>query len=169
MLFLALGDFLSDSVYFHSAEIFYKQFAVKVIHFMLDADSQKILCLHFKFLAFGVLRADGDLLVSFYGIVNFGNREAAFFPLCCFAIISCDTRVDEYKWVFLLLLLEVDYDNLLVNIYLGGGKSYSTVFVHGVKHVFYKLLKRAVEVCHRLGYCTQSPVGILKYFSYGHS
>ena len=155
-MFLKLG---LDALLLEARQIVDEDFALEVIHFVLDANRQELVCDAGERLSVQIERANGDALGALDRLVDSGNRQAAFLTLLG-AFPADNFRVDQNQEL-VPALGGIDDDHPLVHVDLRCRQTHPGCGVHGFSHVSDQGANRFVNLRDRGGLPVQPRIGIV--------
>ena len=163
MLFLELGR---DALLFKARQILNENFALQMIHLVLDANRKQPVRIDYAGDALVVERAHLDPGRASDEIKNARDRKASFLRFF-FAARFENFRIDEHLQLA-ARIRDVDHNHPLVNIDLGRSQPDSGRRIHGVRHIPNELPYARVDPGNRGGYGVQPFVRVVQDGQQGH-
>jgi len=100
-----------------------------------------------------------DLDRALHPVVDAGNRQAAFLALALFGTGPFNFRVDEHQ-PLVTGLADVDHDQSLMHIHLGGRQTDAVSLIHGHEHALDQVLDALVDRGDWPGHRVQAGIGV---------
>ncbi len=151
---------LADTVTLQVGQVIHEQFALEMIHLMLQAHRDHAIQIPLKGRAGPILGPHPDARRPLDIIEYVGDRQTALFGLRG-TLAREDLGVDEYQR-FGAVLGDIHDDQPAVNIHLAGRQSDARGLVHGLEQVVDKPAQRRVELLHRPCAGAQARIRILQ-------
>src|SRR5690348_1106518 len=139
------ADFALDKIALERAEMIDEKNSVKVVDFMAEGAGEKTFTFHLKFLAGGVLGADGDVERTQNISAKTRDGEAALLlALLAFGVENDGIGEDELGFG-IFARSDVDDGQIQIEANLRGGKADALRGVHGLEHFVRELDEGVVE------------------------
>src|SRR5262245_38171110 len=148
----------ADALLLQLREVLDEHLALQVIHLVLDADREQPLGLERERLAVLIVGAHLDALGALHQLVDAGHGKATFLDVRLSGRFH-DLGVHQHDQR-VVPVGDVDHDDLLVHVDLGGREADARRRVHGFGHVGDELLQALVEHGDRRSDLVEAGVGV---------
>jgi hypothetical protein len=160
-LFLLPEQPLANQLALDGRDVIDEQLALKMIHFVLNADRQQVFGGQSKRVAFSIDGADLDLFRPKNRLIETGYRQTTFVRRY-FSLAGDDLGVNEHQWRG-VVGRDINHQHSQVNIDLACGQAYAGGCVHGLKHIVCEVGDFPGNIANLLGNGAQPRIGKLQY------